>query len=94
MGVQETSSQPNAPMQRVAKKIGCSRFEDFGEFIDCGQKRLDFMAADSGSAANSEKGIGVLEGVANARMARQNRALPHSLRDHRRSGVSSRINAL
>ena len=54
----------------------------------CAQKRLDFMAGLSGSAAVSEKEIGVLEGVAMARITRQNRAEPQ-LRDHRRSGVTS-----
>ena len=52
--------------------------------------RLDFMAADSWSAAFFERESGVLEGVANSRITRQNRAAPHSLREHRRSGVTNR----
>ena len=51
---------------------------------------LDFMAADSWSAAFFERESGVLEGVANSRITGQNRAAPHSLREHRGSGVTNR----
>ena len=52
------------------------------------RSRLDFMAAYSESAAIFWKEIGVLEGEANSWVARQSRAEPPSLREHRRSGVT------
>jgi len=52
------------------------------------RERLDFMAALSASAACFEKGSGVLEGVAIARVTRQSRAEPPE-REHRRSGVTN-----
>jgi len=50
-------------------------------------KRLDFMAVLQASAAFSEKGSGVVEGVAMTRWRGINRALPQ-VREHRRSGVT------
>ena len=51
------------------------------------RSRLDFMAADSGRAAFSEKESGVREGEAIARIARENRAEPQWW-EHRRGGVT------
>ena len=52
------------------------------------EQRLDLMAALDVSAALFEKGSGVLVGVAESRVARNNRAEPQ-VRDHRRSGVTN-----
>ena len=53
------------------------------------EQRLDFMAADSGRAAFSEKESGVREGEAVARIAPENRAEPQWW-EHRQGGVTSR----
>ena len=60
----------------------------WASFTGDARSRLDFMAVHSESAAVSAKGSGVLAGVADSRITRQNRAEP-PVREHRRSGVTN-----